>query len=86
MANISNVVSIFPERHLAIRLETDEEIFVTIASINVFGERKVSERRLWELEPDYVIACLQAGLTSELFSNRARVICKQIVDKYQEQS
>ena len=86
-ANLHNVVQLFNTKR--IELFDEEQIFVTIAAINVFGAAThgvATEKNLHRYEPEFVISCLSQLKDSGRVSNRARLVCKQIIDKYRSES
>lgn len=85
---MSNNIIPFPKQNAKkIQLFDDEEIFVTIAAINVFGAELfglANPSNLHEYDPDFVVSCLRQFKESGILSNRAKVICKRIMDSYCE--
>lgn len=81
---MANVIP-FPMPNRKLHLFNDEEIFVTVAAINVFGvaeSGKASASNLYAYEAEFVVACVEQLKDCGLMSNRARVICRHIIERY----
>lgn len=67
---------------LIIELYTDEEIELTIAAVNVFGQEqsRITRSTLSSLEAESVERCLRQASVSDLFSRGARSLACHILD------
>ena len=76
----------FPERRTYYRgykipLYTEEQIFLTVISLNIFGNltEKVTEKTLEEYEPLTVIKALVEAKSSSVFSGKAKNTIQEIL-------
>ena len=76
----------FPERRTYYRgykipLYTEEQIFLTVISLNIFGNltEKVTEKTLEEYEPLTVIKALVEAKSSSVFSSKAKNTIQEIL-------
>ena len=86
---MTNVIPFPTQNNRHLHLFDDEEIFVTVAAINIYGaaERGIaSASNLFNYEAEFVVYCVDLFKNSGLLSNRARVICSRIMERYKESS
>lgn len=75
----------FPGEHrplsYTLSLYSDDEILLTIIAVNSFGTLpfKVSELNLVDIDPIYVISCLEKAKKSELLSSKGLTLIDNIL-------
>ncbi len=71
---------------LKISLYTDDEIFLCILVLNSFGELpfKVTADNLLDIDPIYVISCLEKAKNSNLLSKQAKIMMADILATVEE--
>lgn len=82
---MANVIPFPVLSNRKLHLFDDEEIFVTIAAVNIFGAASsglATTSNLFRFEAEFVIACVEQFKDCGLLSNRARVVCRNIMERY----
>ena len=76
----------FPERRTYYRgykipLYNEEQIFLTVISLNIFGNltEKVTEKTLENYDPLTVMKALVEAKSSSVFSSKAKIIIQEIL-------
>ena len=69
-----------------ISLYSDEEIFLTILAINSFGHLSfiVNEQNLIDIDPIFVISCLEKARESDLLSDKSKFLIMNILSSVEQ--
>ena len=70
-----------------IPLYTDEEIFVTIAALNIFCpaiQNRVTNKNLTEYDPIIVIDALVSAKNSDIFSQKTKSVISRILKSIEQ--
>lgn len=84
---MSAIIYTFPDRYTRlfngykISLYNEEEIFITVSVVNIFGNSKerITESTIEKCDPYDIIHCLSEAKSSSLFSLRTKQIINKIL-------